>query len=415
MVSRRVGLTVGLLLAMGAAGVGQTVKIGDLTVPADCALAKNERPRLLFRGRDLPEYQARIAGPMKGDFERFKKYWDQRIADPAYRWDNIEIPDGVCLGVLYRLTGDTRYAEAVKKQELFKKGSTFWAHAFTLDLIFDTLSAEEVKSQTDLFLKRGEQGYRYQVAWALWPAAALYGGGSGRDAEIARWLKPGAEDSERHVAEVNVWASQRGGDVNSFSYIGNHTVISLPAQVMTLANALGRDTWQECLWTRHIAAYYAYNYYPWREGAIHFDNTTGVVFGPTPHWSGDFGAAYLLAAGPARYHDGLNEWWTERLLDSTGNSQTTMAGLWGRILFYDPAVPALGPENFPPSRFFLTRGMSSMRENWGKDATMVHFRCGAFGGLGDNRHNADNNTFTIYKKGILALDTGAEHSLDAGG
>ncbi|GAX62999.1 hypothetical protein SCALIN_C46_0003 [Candidatus Scalindua japonica] len=53
-----------------------------------------------------------------------------------------------------------------------------------------------------------------------------------------------------------------------------------------------------------------------------------------------------------------------------------------------------------------------MRENWSKDATFVHFRAGALGGLGDNRHNADNNTFTIYKKGILALDTGGAHLLD---
>ncbi len=73
----------------------------------------------------------------------------------------------------------------------------------------------------------------------------------------------------------------------------------------------------------------------------------------------------------------------------------------------------LGPENFPPSRFFLTRGFASMRSDWSKDATFVHFRCGAFGGLGDNRHNADNNTFTLYKKGILALDTGAQHTLDS--
>jgi hypothetical protein len=67
-----------------AAEAGQTVKIGGIDLPADCALAKNERPRLLFRGRDLPKYKERIAGPMKADFERFKAYWDAKIAEKGY-------------------------------------------------------------------------------------------------------------------------------------------------------------------------------------------------------------------------------------------------------------------------------------------------------------------------------------------
>ncbi|MHC4400600.1 MAG: hypothetical protein ACYTG0_13070 [Planctomycetota bacterium] len=55
------------------AGAG-TVKIGEIEVPSDRALARNERPRLLFRGRDLPEYKRRIAGEMKEDFEAFRAY-----------------------------------------------------------------------------------------------------------------------------------------------------------------------------------------------------------------------------------------------------------------------------------------------------------------------------------------------------
>jgi hypothetical protein len=97
----------------------------------------------------------------------------------------------------------------------------------------------------------------------------------------------------------------------------------------------------------------------------------------------------------------------------TARRHEVMNGLWGRILFHEPRVPTLGPKHFPPSRFFATRGFAAMRESWDPDATFVHFRCGAWGDLGDGRHNADNNTFTIYKKGILALDTGAQHSLDS--
>ena len=92
---------------------------------------------------------------------------------------------------------------------------------------------------------------------------------------------------------------------------------------------------------------------------------------------------------------------------------SVMNGLWGRILFYDETLPMREPKDFPPSRFFRYRGTASMRENWSKDATFVHFSAGSQSAyLPDGRQNADANTFTIYKKGILALDTGGQHQLD---
>ena len=55
-----------------------------------------------------------------------------------------------------------------------------------------------------------------------------------------------------------------------------------------------------------------------------------------------------------------------------------------------------------------------MRSDWTADATYALFRCGRYGEIDGawGRNNADNLHFIINKRGILAADTGAVHSLN---
>jgi len=420
-VIRRLAPAAAVVFATLGAQAG-TVKIGEVELPADCALAKNERPRLLFRGSDLPKYKERIAGPMKADFEHFKAYWDAEMAKQGYDWKSAEQMDGVCLAVLYRLTGEKRYADAVRSSSCFKQGSTFWAHPFAMDLVFDALSKEEINSQVDLFLKDAPNKYRWGGASVpLWAGLVLHGSGAAREAESDRWLAQGIREARSELEHYDRWAGLRGGDANSFSYIGNHSVIRAAAHLTALSNALGEDAWRGSSWARNICPYYVYHFLPWRNAAIHFDNTTGLQMGPN---YGDFGGSFLLYQAPARYRDGRCQWWVDQMLTyedlklagwpKAARHMRVMEGLWGRILWRDPEIPALEPKDFPPSRLFVTRG-ACMRESWQPDATFVHFRCGIWDDLGDGRHNADQCTFTVYKKGILALDSGAAHSMDSNG
>ena len=397
-------------------------KIGPITIRPDSAFAKNEHPRLLFRQRDLPKYRARIAGPMKVDFDRFKAYWDGKTAKPGYVVSGGESMEMICLAVLYQLTGEKKYADFIRKSPAFKKEWRFYQRPFTVDLIFDTLTLEEVKLQTDLFLRNAEKKFVWgSKQSALWPALVFHGAGTGRDKEIEKWMVTGYKAAKGQIAHCNKWAGDRGGDYNSFSYIGNHTVIHAAAHLTVMKNALGEDSWQESIWARNLGSYYVYHYPPWTNTAIHFGNMTTRHIGPL---HGSLGAGYLLAAAPAEYRDGLQKWWLYNNLvhqnprlkgwPKTAREMTVMNGLWGRILFHDPDIPTLEPKDFPPSRFFRFRGVASMRENWSVGATFVHFTTGTSGDiLPDGRQNADANTFTIYKKGILALDTGGQHALDA--
>jgi len=406
-------LLVAVLLCTAATSA-QTVKIGSLTLPADCALAKNERPRLLFRGRDLPKYKARIRGVMKDDFERFKRYWDRKLAKK-------ERCDHLCLGVLYQLTGERRYADAIRNDPEFKKPGRFYQRPFTVDLIFDTLTPDEVEREVGHFLKDADKKFRWGMRGsALWHGIALRRAGSAREKEIDKWLAEGYKAAKAFTAQVNRWAEDRGGDFNSFSYVGNHSVIHMGGHLLALSNALGEDAWQACPWARNLGAYYVYHYFPWRNSAIHFGNTTAQHSGPH---RGSLGAGFCLAAAPAQFRDGLMQWWIDHCLvyqdaklkgwPKVSREMSVMLGLWGRILFHDETLPMREPKDFPPSRFFAYRGNASMRENWTPDATFVHFTSGTQNAyLPDGRQNADANTFTIYKKGILALDTGGQHQLD---
>jgi len=55
-----------------------------------------------------------------------------------------------------------------------------------------------------------------------------------------------------------------------------------------------------------------------------------------------------------------------------------------------------------------------MRSDWTEGATYALFRCGRYGEIDGawGRNNADNLHFIINKRGILAADTGAVHSLN---
>lgn len=68
----------------------------------------------------------------------------------------------------------------------------------------------------------------------------------------------------------------------------------------------------------------------------------------------------------------------------------------------------------PPARLFPENGHVVMRSDWTEDATYALFRCGRYGEIDGRwgRNNADNLHFLINKRGILAADTGAVHSLN---
>ncbi len=73
-----------------------------------------------------------------------------------------------------------------------------------------------------------------------------------------------------------------------------------------------------------------------------------------------------------------------------------------------PRDPALtGPSELPRARLFPGVGHVLMRSGWDPGATWIEFTCGPYFAKHDH---LDTNQFVIYRKGYLALDTGADYT-----
>jgi hypothetical protein len=83
-----------------------------------------------------------------------------------------------------------------------------------------------------------------------------------------------------------------------------------------------------------------------------------------------------------------------------------------QFLWDDPEVtprdPALATENeLPRQRFFSGVGHLVMRNGWAPESTWIEFDCGPY--LAKHQH-LDQNQFTIYHRGHLAIDSGADYT-----
>ena len=82
------------------------------------------------------------------------------------------------------------------------------------------------------------------------------------------------------------------------------------------------------------------------------------------------------------------------------------------FLWDDPEVLPLDPaattdEELPRQRYFVRVGHLVMRSGWKPDSTWIEFDCGPY--FSKHQH-LDQNQFTIYHGGYLAIDSGADYT-----
>ena len=74
----------------------------------------------------------------------------------------------------------------------------------------------------------------------------------------------------------------------------------------------------------------------------------------------------------------------------------------------EPRDPALAPESeLPRQRFFPGVGHLIIRDGWKPESTWIEFDCGPY--LAKHQH-LDQNQITIYHRGYLAIDSGADYT-----
>ncbi|KPJ54561.1 MAG: hypothetical protein AMS16_04675 [Planctomycetes bacterium DG_58] len=388
----------------------QTVNIGGPTVPADCPMMRNERPRILMTKDDVPRIRRRCRTLFKDDFPEWKAWVDRTLAGKGRI-------SGITLGVMYQVTGDARYAEAAKAT--FRHAG-FYEWPATFDLIAETMTPEEIRAEAAA--ARSVMEKDTYGSCHLWMGAAFHGTvgddffRSAVERSLRSFLSGHPLRNTKSLAALNFWANSRGGNrEHSFNYQGNHMTIWLHPTLITCRNALGLDTWEKCDWTRCLARLWVYRFCPHKPGVVHAGLEPTC---PTLIRDGGFQTGGpFLPLHAALYRDGLAQWWSEKKYFCSGANLKGYAKVsrenyrwghfWGKILWYDPTVPVLGPENFPPAAFFPGNGYMLMRSDWTKDATFAYFQCGD--GVRPTRQDADNLAFVIHKKGSLAVDTGCQH------
>jgi len=399
-----VATTLGIL-AIVASGhrskAGETVTIGGVEMSADCALARREHPRLLFTKADLPGLRARLKHPrIAAELEHAKRLAAEKKAGP------------ILLGVLYYLTHQREYIDQAKA-----KLQPSWEQTYPLaaDLVMGAMPPAEQEAEADRIVEVVKKN-RWRPHVVLDLAAWGHGHDEFLDADLKVRYR---EDLVEGIEYNNRWSRNRGGSSMSHGYYGEHFYSEWFTVAVAWSNATGQDWVKRCDFAAHTPEYYLFHYRPWAwpPQVVHIG-----VNAMCGHWEAvtpaKFDGDSLAVLAASRFHDGLGQWWIDEVISKIsmgwGTSAVGQGGVWGKLLWCEPNLPAVEPKMLPPARLFPENGHVVMRSDWTPDATYALFRCGRYGEIDGlwGRNNADNLHFIISKRGILAADTGAVHSLN---
>jgi len=385
--------------ALSASG-GVTVRVGSLDVPADCALARKEHPRMLFSKADLPKIRERIAKPgLRQIYDRMKKTVDEQLAQgTAHVQSQGAARMLVPLGLLYHITGEQKYGQACRELTLKAPFGVYATEgAYGYDLIHDLLSPEERQACEKKMLAHIQRPYPEGSVFTQ--CVGLWGSGN-EDELVARKLSQMHAWCLKRKVYLNEWAVDRGGDGNSHGYIGQHEYVGTMGAFQAWKAATGEDWFEGFNWARTMAPYYIYHMLPNQRLTVNVGiNSWGARHAPI-----ETGAEDFVSIAQAKWKCGLTGWFARNIVCGDTAYYSILHNDWGMVLLYDPDVPDIAPERFPQDMLFKTRGYVCMRSDWGNDAAFVHFHSGRF--ETDGRNQCDNNSFIIYRKAYLACDSG---------
>ena len=378
-----------------------TVTIGGVELPADCALVRKEHPRLLLTQADLPRLRARLKHPrIAAELERARQLAAEKKAG------------AILLGVLYYLTGEREYIDRART-----KLQPSWIQTYPLaaDLVMGAITPEQQRAEADRIVEIVKKD-RWRPHVVLDLAAWGHDHDEFLDADLKTRLR---SDMIEGIEYNNLWSQGRGGSSMSHGYYGEHFYTEWFTMAVAWSNATGQDWVRKCDFAAHTPEYYIFHYRPWTwpPQVVHVG-----INAMCAHWEAITPAKFegdnLAVLAAARFRDGLGQWWIDEVISKVsmgwGTSALGQGGVWGKLLWYDPDLPPVEPKMLPPARLFPENGHVVMRSDWTADATYALFRCGRYGEIDGpwGRNNADNLHFIINKRGILAADTGAVHSLN---
>ncbi|MEQ1473231.1 MAG: heparinase II/III family protein, partial [Candidatus Acidiferrum sp.] len=325
----------------------------------------------------------------------------------------------------WQLTGKSEFAEraiaAIRALPAAPKGSAsrFWMQDVGLSLAFDWLyehpafdaalkesvasrlvdSAATVLALPDLSAPEQASFHNYTLRYmaiACFALAAVRGHQG--VAERSARLRENAKHAFRNILETTQLVTPQGSYHESMDYFRitlaplallaelQRTTMSIdPARLYTVFGSIG--------------ATYLYKLLPDGTPSREGDNEYPIL---------DDRDTALLGYSVHRFKDPYSAW----LLRKSG----FLPGKWVlpvlEFLWNDPEVlprdPALSEAaELPRQRFFSGVGHLVMRNGWKPDSTWIEFDCGPY--FSKHQHLSQNH-FSIYHRGYLAIDSGADYT-----
>jgi len=402
--------------------------------PAWLKSIRKDHPRMFFKAETWPKVKERALNQEREWYDMLKARADRYPDDPEVKDFGSE---AAVTAFMYRMTSESRYLELTKKflrrsiEHYHKRNAEGWAaHWYSTsrvngwsayDWIYNDLSEPERREIAMPFLEHVEYEQRgpgkprlqrhntggattgfYGAPNMVWyTGLALYGDGID-DERALDYLKRGYELNQQVLEHRKRTSGNDGGAASSSL---NYAMGAYPWAefnfLHTLESATGEDISGQ--WP-HVSYFPEYIIWNWLPGEHEFGtgdsyHTTNKLsmsnmythMAQTMHF---YGKSQPKRAAMARW-----------MQDAVPDGRYTRTWPCHPFLLnrMDDAPPPAGPETLPPARHFSNMGQVFMRSGSGADDTYALFTAG--GTLRQHKH-FDNNNFTIFKEGFLALDTG---------
>ena len=398
---------------------------------------RRNHPRLFFNADTWPRVKDRALNRERAWYDALKERVDACLSDLEKKDWGSEAAEAA---FVFRMTGDERYLKLVR--DMLRRSIAFydgrnkeeWAANWysttrvnawcAYDWVYDALSDGDRIDITGPFLDHveyeqvrrrpglerhnlgGPKSGFYGSDNLLWFAGLSAFDDGIDDARALDFLVRGYELNQQMLTHRREACGDDGG---SASPSLNYAMGAYPWAEFnffhTMISALGQDI--SGAWP-HVAYFVNYVIWNWLPGArtfgtaddYHIDNALRLYTMPlhmaqTLHF---YGRSQPECAALAR-------WMLDRVTElgyDYGRTWPCHPFLLNRL---EDVPPARGPsDTLPPARHFENMGQIFMRSGSGPDDTYVLFTAG---GLLRQHKHYDNNNFTIFKKGFLALDTGS--------
>ncbi len=378
--------------------------------PADLEKVRGVHPRLYLTAERVSQLREAIRTTHAGLWADVKVHADRAVerGAPSYRQNDGSSNDEQLwqrevgntmpyLAMAYLLTEDRRYLDAAKEWALASCDYPTWGYGrfdgrdlatghqlFGLAIVYDwcyhDLDDASRRHIRETLAKRASamfqaaatgntywhRSYLQNHLWVNVCGVGTAGLALFDEVDEARlWIGLAVDKFQRTMAALGPDGASHEG-VGYWEYGAEYML-----KFMDLADHLLDVDFYDCLWWRNTSRYCQYLSLPigaWTRSNCIVD----VADCPRSHW---YGPDHILRHLAQRYRDGHAQWLAEQVdqadVDAPG-------ARWLNLIWYDPSVRPIGPQDIPTLHHFEDMGIVSARTGWGGDENLIVFKCGPF-------------------------------------